>query len=97
MPVSCAKKRRGANPAVAAPRPAAAMNRRRERLDRFTLFMDSPQAGRLSVTWVVAADPSATSKICPSSAEPSVSQSLEAVNALAGHLAVKMGLCQERN
>src|SRR5260370_23684519 len=42
MPVSCAKRRRGANPAVAAPRPATATKRRRERLDRLTLFMDSP-------------------------------------------------------
>src|SRR6266478_2297448 len=42
MPVSCAKRRRGANTAVAAPRPVAAIKWRRERLDRLTLFMDSP-------------------------------------------------------
>src|SRR5260221_6888021 len=42
MPISCAKRRRGAITAVAAPRPAAATKRRRERLGKLTLFMVSP-------------------------------------------------------
>jgi hypothetical protein len=80
---------------VAALRPAAAIKRRRERLDRLTSFMDSPQAGRLSSNVVVADDPSATSKICASSVEPSVSQSLEEVNALAVIWQSKWALVQE--